>query len=328
MNKIAYSIIIGALMLILSDVASAANKTVTFFSDGAILKIEVSATQGIVEARLPSQMIENSLRVKPLKGAEIRRVELKPSKENPRARRELDALLERRNKLEDRLQSLSAREDIFKAAAKSQSGRAPRKTKTNPDPAQSIRQGTDFAIAKLEAVYAERDKAIREMRRIDVRADEIRKNDITGGTTALVSVTPKNGHVSISFAINGITWKPYYDLRLANEEEAALVLYTRLDDKFMDYERRVSLGSMGDGRVSELFTVRADSLTKLMDFTLPIADARLGNDFVTSFSALMTNTSAFDLPSGDASLYHNGEYLGRVRFNGVSSGESVKISTN
>ena len=328
MNQIAYSIVIAVTMLILSGIASAANKTVTYFSDGAILKLEVSATQGIIEVRLPPGIIENSLRVKPLNGTEIRGVDLKPSKEDPKARRDLDALLERRNKLEDRLQLLAAREDIFKAAARSQSGRAPRKTKTNPDPAQSIRQGTDFAIAKLEAVYTERGKAVREMRRIDARADEIRKNNIIAGTTALVTVMPGNGHVSISFAVNGVTWKPYYDIRLINEDKAAVVLYAQLDDRFLDYERRVSLGSMGDGLASAPLPVRAGSLAKFMDFTLPIADVQLGNGVVTVFSALMTNTSAFDLPPGDASLYHSGEYLGRVRFNGVSSGQSMKILTN
>ncbi len=59
----------------------------------------------------------------------------------------------RRDALGDRLKALNAREAIFKSAAKSQSGKAPRKSKTNTEPLTAVRQGTEFAIAQLENVY-------------------------------------------------------------------------------------------------------------------------------------------------------------------------------
>ena len=67
------------------------------------------------------------------------------------------------------LQALATREEIFKSAAKSQGGKAPRKSKANPDPMQAIRQGTEFAIAQLEAVYTSRRRTEQEIRRIDSR---------------------------------------------------------------------------------------------------------------------------------------------------------------
>jgi len=85
--------------------------------------------------------------------ARVERVELLPCQVPERRQKELDALIEQKNRLEDRMKALDTREDIFAAAAKSQSSKAPRKTKANPDPLASVRQGTDFAIAQLEAVY-------------------------------------------------------------------------------------------------------------------------------------------------------------------------------
>jgi len=41
----------------------------------------------------------------------------------------------------------------------------------------------------------------------------------------------------------------------------------------------------------------------------------------------VTNRSAAYLPAGDASIYRNGEYLGRLRFDGISSGRNRMIST-
>src|SRR5690242_16773397 len=166
MNKIIASI---ALLVITAGTALADSRVVTFYSDGALVELETAATKGVAEIRLPPGMMAESLRIKPLNNAVIQRVDILASRLEGKGTKDLDALLEQKNRLEDRLQALATREEIFKSAAKSQSGKAPRKTKTNPEPMQSIRQGTDFAIAQLEAVYTARRKTELEIRRCDAR---------------------------------------------------------------------------------------------------------------------------------------------------------------
>ena len=69
------------------------------------------------------------------------------------------------------MQALEAKETVFKAAAKSQSGKAPRKTKTNPDPLAGVRQATEYAIAQLESVYRARRMAESDLNSVEARSD-------------------------------------------------------------------------------------------------------------------------------------------------------------
>lgn len=316
------------MIMISASEALATGGTITFFSDGAVAEIEAAAVRGIIELPLPSGMIENSLRVKPVGETAIRRVELLPPRKDSRGERELENLLERRNLLEDRLQALTTREAIFKATLRSQSSKSPRRTKTNPDPMQSIRQGTDFAIAQLEAVNTARRRTTREMLQLDARIAGIRKDAGRNGTTARVGVTPGNGRARFSFAIADQAWKPCYDLRVSDGERAVLTLYGRLNGLFPGYLRRASPDAFASGVTSVPLPVPAGTLARLAEFTLPIRDVRFGTGFTPSFSSLMTNTSTLNLPAGEASLYRNGEYLGRIRFSGISSGRSARISSN
>jgi hypothetical protein len=158
------------MLLTAAGPTSADCKSATFYTDGVMVEQEAAAVKGVLEIPLPSGMIDDSLRIIPGSGTVIRRVDIVPAPaDTGKTERELDALLEQKNRLGDRLLALATREDIFKTAAKSQSGKAPRKTKTNPEPMQSIRQGTEFAIAQLEAVYTARRKTEQEIRRLDSR---------------------------------------------------------------------------------------------------------------------------------------------------------------
>jgi hypothetical protein len=193
---------------------------------------------------------------------------------------------------------------------------------------QSIRQGTDFAIAQLEAVYTARRKITQEIRHIDARTADVRKDSAIAKTIARVSVTPRNGRVRIYFVLAGQAWKPRYDIRISDGDRAALTLYGQLTGLYPGYLRRASPDAFSDGMKSGSFPVPSGSLTRLANFILPVRDVRFGNGFTTSFSSLMTNTSSVNLPAGKASLYRNGEYLGRMSFNGISSGRSARISNN
>jgi len=322
--KLALGILILAMITTVNALAD--SRSVTFFSDGARIEIEATAIKGIIEIPLPSGMLENSLRIKPVGSTTIQSVDPAPVVREAKGERELDGLLERKSRLEDRLQALTTREDIFKAAAKSQSGKAPRKTKANPDPMQTIRQGTDFAIAQLEAVYTARRKTNQELRRVDVRIAELRTGGTGAGTSTRIRVAPKNGRVMISYALMCQTWKPSYDIRINDNEKASVTLFGQLPGSFAGYALRAAPTEIANYATTRSTAVPAGSLVRLAEFILPLEELHLGNGLATSFSALISNTSSAHLPSGEASLYHNGEYRGRIRFDGVSSGRSSRIS--
>jgi hypothetical protein len=215
------------LMLILTTAGSAlaAAKSVTFYSDGVLVELEATAAKGSAEIPLPNGLINDSLRIKPLGGSVIRRVEIQTFTRESKAGKELDGLLERKSRLQDRLQALATREEIFTSAAKSQSGKAPRKTKTNPDPLQSIRQGTDFAIAQLEAAYTAHRKTVQEIRTLETRIAELHSAGAGTVSVARIALTPNNGRVRVRYALAGQGWTPRYDLRMKGDGTAALTLY-------------------------------------------------------------------------------------------------------
>jgi hypothetical protein len=319
-------IVILSFLTINETALADSGRIATVFSDGTLIEVEVAASKGIAELSLPGGMLEDSLRIRPLGNTAIERVDVVSSRREGKGTRELENLLEQKSHLEDRLHALSTREDIFKAAAKSQSGKAPRKTKANPDPMQSIRQGTDFAIAQLEAVYTARRKTEQDMRRLDARLGALRKGGQGEETIARVAVVPKNGRVRVRYALVGVGWTPRYDLRLNNDGNASLALYGQLPAGFSGYLLRASQASLADSSAARPLPVAAGSLARLAEYRLPARDESFGNGVRSSFSVVLTNPGNANLPTGEATLYRGGEYWGRFRFEGISSGRSRKVA--
>jgi len=323
-----YVMLFFGLLAAMAGNAFAETKSITFFSDGAIAEIEATATKGIAEIPLLPAMIDNTLRIKPMGGASIQLVDFLTVRRVAKRTKELDTLQERKNRLEDRLQALASREEIFKAAVKSQSSKAPRKTKNNPDPILSIRQGTDFAIAQLEAVNSAQRKATLEMRHLDTRIAEIRKAGMgTAGMVARVNVTPGNGRLRIRYALAGQAWTPRYTIRLNGDGKAALTLYGQAPRAFTGYLLRAAPAMLSDSNTAHSFPVAAGSVAKLAEFTLSSEKELFNNNLTASFSSILTNKSAVYLPAGEASVFRNTEYVGHVHFDGISSGRSRKVSS-
>ena len=320
-----WEMFIGALMLLITSRAFAAG-SITYFSDGAIVELTANASKGVLDIPLAAGMVDNSLRVAPRGATTIQRVELLAVKKEIAREQELDALNERKNRLEDRLQALTTREDIFKAAAKSQSGKAPRKTKTNPDPMLAIRQGTDFAIAQLEAVNTARRKTSQELRRVEARLAELRP--LRSGTEriARVHITPRNGAVVARYALGGTGWTPAYDLRYSGGEKLLLTLYGQLPVSFGGLQTRAAAGTLAEDNGRSL-PATAGPFARVAQFSLPLHAPDFGGGLTSPFSARLTNTSGIDLPSGTASFYYNGEYRGKFRFKAISSGRGGEISS-
>lgn len=319
--------IAGIFALAVTAAVAHADSSITFYRDGAVFEREAGALKGIAEVPLEPGLLEGTLKVVPSSGTAIQGVVITSARQDSKGNKELDTLIEQRQRLEDRLQALATREEIFKAAAKSQSGKAPRKTKTNPDPMQTIRQGTDFAIAQLEAVYTARRKTEQEIKKIDSRIAAVRRSGKSGESTARISVTPPRGKLTVRYATSEIGWQPRYDLHLTGSGTAQFQLSARMTTNYSGYVQRVSAGSLSEAATAATFPAQSGNSARLAVFQLPIAEESYGSGIYNQFSGRLSNTSRQYLPPGETGLYKGGAYLGRFRFEGLSSGKSRVVSS-
>jgi hypothetical protein len=315
-------------LLVLASVAHTAfAKNATVYADGVLIEFEVSATRGVADVPLPPGMIPGSLRIKPDGAAAIQRVDfIQTSADSGKGGKELESLFEQKSRLNDRLQALATREEIFKSAAKSQSGKAPRKSKTNPDPLQTIRQGTEFAIAQLEAVYTARRKTEAEIRRLDNRIAAAKNSTHGSESLARILVSQPRGKVRVRYALGGQGWSPRYDVYLNNSGKARVHLSGEFPGTFAGYLLQASTAGLAQSTTARVFPVQPGPVSRLAEYTLPVTEEQFGAGVVPSFSFQLKNLETVHLPAGDASVYQNGEYVGRVRFEGLSSGRSRRIS--
>jgi hypothetical protein len=292
-----------------------------------MVELEAAAIKGTIDISLPDSIIEGSLRIRPGNGTSIQRVDtVSVRTDSGKGEKELDTLLEQRSRLGDRLQALATREEIFKSAAKSQSGKAPRKTKANPDPMQTIRQGTEFAIAQLEAVYTSRRRTEQEIKRIDSRIASVKRGGKGAENVARVYVSPARGKVTVRYAVAGQGWTPRYDMYLDGGNTAQIQLSGLFNGSFSGYLLQASPARLADRDTAGIFPVSASPVTRLAGFRLPVSEVHFEPGIQNSFSCVLQNTEQQHLPGGDASLYRNGEYVGRFRFEGISSGRTRTIS--
>ncbi len=302
-----------------------AANTVTFYRDGTVIQQEAVALKGVIDLPLAADILENTLTVVPAAGTSIIGVETMRKETADSTEKELESLTEQRRKLEDRLQALDAREAIFTTAAKSQSGKAPRKTKANPDPMQAIRQGTDFAIAQLEAVYTARRKTTHEIQRVDARIAATRKSNRLSTTSVRIVVSPQNGKATLRYATAERGWQPQYNLYLEKKGTARLQLSARVTGALHGYQARVSSGLLTEHTGVETVPVQTGSAV-IANYLLPLEDEQYSEGIYHYFSGRVTNNSSHYLPPGESGLYRNGAYYGKFSFAGISSGRSKVIS--
>jgi hypothetical protein len=318
--------LICPLFILLSAVAASAGSSMTCYSDGTIVVREAVAIKGVVEVPLAAGFIDGTLKVDPAAGTTLVNVEISPARLDSRSDKELEALTEQRQRLEDRLRALVTREEIFKSAAKSQSGKAPRKTKSNPDPMQTIRQGTDFAIAQLETVYTTRRKTEQEIKKIEARITAARKSARSGESSVRITTSSAHGRVTIRYATSERAWLPHYDMHLAGDGFARLNFSALVVGNFGGYLLRVSPASLTESATAPTFPVTQNGRAALANYRFPVSEESYGDGIYNNFSGRITNTSGQHLPSGEAGLYKSGSYLGRFRFEGLSSGRSRVVS--
>jgi hypothetical protein len=306
---------------------TATGNTITYYLDGARVGYETAYCNGYSEVHLPKGSLADSLRIKPLCGAEIERVEIRPSKRAPREAKEMIALEERRNQLLDRLKALETREEIFKAAAKSQSSRAPRKTKSNSEPVTYIRRGTEFAIDQLESVYSKRRKTEKEIALLESRLSSLQGAKGSEGYLCRIWFSANKGRAYVSYLTAEQKWKPAYDFRLKEDGRLEVVMRAEFPNPEKNYSVMVVPAKITDDGGHQLKPIALSKpFEKICQFTFPVENQTLSDGPARALTFTFSNQSEKFLLSGDSVCYLRGEYLGHAMFKGMKPKETCTMS--
>lgn len=293
----------------------------TLYLDGARVETEAAARGGYLEIFLPPAARPTSLRIRPAGSGRIDRVEFMPARTDPRIARSLARLAERRERLEDRLKALETRETVFRSAAKSQSGRAPRKSKSNPEPLTAVRRGTDYAIGQLEVTFRVLRQTRHELADLEQQLSGLQREGNVGGTVARVWLADREGRVIASYVRSDLSWKPSYDFRLSGTGRLEATVRPIIPEQARGKGVSVVMSTLGDGASREKMPAGHALSTGTATFFLPvelIADA----DPVT---ITFRNASGRKLPAGVASCYRDGAFTGQAPFTGALPGEVREV---
>jgi len=314
---------ITALALLLAASADAfAGRSLTLHLDGALVEQREIARKGYLEIPVPPGAIKGSLKIAPAKGAEILRVETIPQKPVRSVAMELGQLAEREELLNDRLKALAVREEIFTSAAKAQSAKAPRRTKTNPEPLATIKQGTDYAIAQLETVYHAKRKAEKELAQIAGRRSRLGREELSGGTVARVWLIPASGSVIASWNQPDRRWSPSYQVRVDDNGNLLISLTAAGVNLAKGETAELVLGPLLIPGNSPKFRYVSE-WALLQKETFVVTNMHEGNS--GPFTISFTNSSALHLPGGEISCFKSGAYMGNGTFQGADAGKTVEI---
>ncbi|NVN98232.1 MAG: DUF4140 domain-containing protein [Geobacteraceae bacterium] len=298
-----------------------AARAVTFYLDGARVEQRETASKGYLEIKVPPAADQESLRIAPAKGGEILRVVTSPVKPAISIEKELARLTDREELLKDRLKALSVREEIFKSAAKSQSAKAPKRTKTNPEPLSTIKQGTDYAISQLESVYQSKRKVEKELEQIAARRQNLSKDRQSGGTLAKVWTTPASIAVTASWSQPDRSWYPLYQIR--SDAKGSAVLSMSAGGVATDKGESATLvisSVKSDGVQQKIAFVNDQAIIVKEEFKITETVSTDSKPYVISI-----NGASRSLPPGDITCFKSGVYMGKGRFNGVDADKSVEI---
>lgn len=318
-------LICAFLFLLWSFPVLASEEKRILFLDGARIEREIVVRKGFVEVPLPAAMLPASLRVKPLGNTQVRWVEIIPVAGTAKNAEQLKTMEERRNILLDRLKNLEMREEIFKAAAKSQSGRALRKTKSNPDPLGSLRSGTRFALTQLDEISAARRKTRGSLAEIETRIATLAKQP-SSGSVARILLSQSGGTVRVAYLVSNLKWTPRYDVRLSGNGYTELALCAKMPAAEPNVSTVVVPLPLVETIGAEIpqYPVSA-GITSIATFRLPLEKEELVKGAVPYLSLVLDNTSSLYLPAGEASGYWGGEYLGNAAFSGCLPGKTLAL---
>ncbi len=322
-NSLTCKVILTSCLLLFSSLpdALAGGRVVTWYLDGTRIEQELDVAGVAQEIGLPPSILPGSLRVRPVSGGRILRVEVVPVKPDRVAEKELARLDWHRDELQDRLRALEVKEEIFKATAKSQGSKAPRRTRTNPEPLSAIRQGTDFAIARLEDVYKAKRLTERELKVLERRQSALRKQENVSGSVARIWLAGKRGKVQVSYLTNGQGWQPSYDVRLLGGS-AEVTLMASLPKVDKSLGGAVVPARLADGATVSPMPLGAGVPARVGSYLMPVVSDKQEPGLQTAKTVTLRNDTGLFMPPGEASGFWKEEFIGQLPFPGLKPGES------
>ncbi len=298
---------------------------ISLFLDGAVVERVESARKGYLEISLPAAVRIGSLRIRPVFGTQLLRVETAEKQPSKKAEKELAAIGERREFLLDRQKALEVKEEIFRSSAKSQSAKAPRRSKTNPEPMVSIRQGTDYAISQLESVFREQRKVARELKQLEEKKGELARSGQAGGHVARVWVAPAAGRVSASYIQTDRSWHPRYELRTTSATSGSFAVFPGDLELLRDESATVHLATLESGSAAPSWKF-ADAGRAVMVSELPLSRKLEAGGLIQLMTVSLTNTTSGVIPAGMIACYADGAYMGQGRLQQMNPGSSTELS--
>ncbi len=319
------------LVILLLPAILYAGQNIILFQDGGLITLETISKNGVAELTLPLAVKPATIRVKPVNQQDrINQVELLPVRPDEKLGREIAGLKEQKQKLEDRLKMLDAREATFLAAAKSQSSKVVRKTKAEPNPLTAIRQGTDFAFSQLEATYTARRRAELELQKISSQLESAQQKEQAGSQIIRIRTTPLNAKVTVTVQLADEGWQPAYEIRVdQGNNMAAFTLVAVSSSKLpTGYAVGISTDRLADNppETGSLKQYLANNPTRLATYHLPVEQIQVNTGPSHNFKLSIKNNTASSLSSGNSSFYYNGEYLGSASISKTDSGEIFVIN--
>lgn len=311
-------------LLLLAPAAwGAPRRATTLYLDGAVVEERITAQAGRVDVRLPAHMQPGSLRIRPSAGSMIKEVNVVPVRPAKNHGKEVARLTERKEQLADRLKGLETREEIFRAAAKSQSGKAPRRTKNNPEPLVAIRQGTNLALGQLEEVYRQQRLARKELAGIESRLAALGEGSGSQESVAHVLFSGKGKDAVVSYIRTDLAWTLRYDFRLDDGGTVNITIRPLIPPLSDTATVHLRLARLIDGVADKPMPG-----THLPQETirLPVQRAEYHGGPGSSLVFALSNTGTYPLPPGDAASYWQGEYLGTKPFPGCLPGATCEVA--
>jgi hypothetical protein len=299
--------------------AFGASNSFTFYLDGALCKQTVPILKENADILLPAAYIDGSLRIRPLDDCQIVGVDVISSKPDQQTEKQIATLESRRSILTDRLKALDLREATFASAAKSQSSKAPRKSKQNPEPLASVKKATEYAFSQLEEVYRGRRVAEMELKSLDKSIDTLRKK--AAERIAKISMSRKGCKIETSFLRSDLNWQPSYDLRLNNSGNAELIVHAITPKVEKGTVILISSDYMKDGGSGVLWTDK----NVVASYTFPVEQVKFTPYPIASIEFKMKNQSKERLANGRASCFYLGDYMGISLMKEAGPGEAMEI---
>jgi len=301
------------------------SRSLTLYLDGAREEYQTTIITDKAAFSLPPSIKEGSLRIKTLDGCQIEEIVLEPGKSDPQITRSIAKLMERRGALVDRLKALELRESIFISAAKSQSGKSLRKSKSNPEPLTAVKQGTEYAITQLEGVYRARRIAEAELKSLEEKTEAMK--NVTKGKDARIRLSRKGCRIEASYIRTDFKWIPTYDFRLDKTGEADVFLRAIIPRVETGAHVSVVPSLLNSGDCLETVWANINQGTKLVaSFRFPVEQEKYSSKPISSISFIFKNQSRVKLPPGETSCFFQGEYLGKALFKGAGPGESMGLA--